>query len=342
MNVLAILALTVAVQAAAPQQEPAARAEAERDTVRLGEPFALTVTVIGVPPDARVRFPELADTGIVSALGPPAVLPERSGRVRSARYELAIWAVGDVTLPGGTVQVIDDAAEFRLAWGAVDVHAASALPADAALDTLAWMPAADVVGPNWSLAEKLVGGAIVLGALVGLLVLARRLGSAQPVPVPSGRPPGERALDALSRLSTAELAEAGELKAFYSRLAQIVRRYLAEVEHRWGMELTTRELVRAFADYEVERRDVTCVRSVLEEADHVKFARRRPTPQQALATLEMARSWIAGFEWPPYRVSGAEVAGSEFGRASGDADVLAELDEVLARAEDDGAARRRS
>ncbi len=268
------------------------------DSVRIGQLLTLTVTVSGVADNAEVSFPELPDTGTVAALGPPQVLGDMEPGVRGARYRLAAWNTGQLALPEAEVRIVAGVTELAVPFPDVTVRVAPLIPADADLDTLPWQPAADVVGGNWSMAERLAATGLLLAVLIGAVVLVRRSGVASPVPVPSGTPPRDRALAALDRLQEAGLAEAGEFKGYYSALSQIVRDFLADTESRWGLDLTTPELVAAVGGAKVDPSEVLSLGQLLIGADLVKFARQRPTPDEAARSLGTARGWIEAFEPP--------------------------------------------
>jgi hypothetical protein len=226
------------------------------------------------------------------------VLGDTEPGVRTARYRLTAWDIGELVTPAAEVRIVTDVAELAVPFPEVSVRVSSMVPVDANPDTLAWQPPADVVGGNWSMTEKLAVTGVLLALLLGTLAFVRRSGVTSPVPVPAGTPPRERALAALARLQQAGLAEAGEFKGYYSALSQIVREFLADNDRRWGLDLTTPELVSAVGGEGVEPKEVITLGQLLVGTDLVKFARRRPTLDEATGSLESARSWIGAFELP--------------------------------------------
>lgn len=284
----------------------------ERDSVRLGEPLALSVTLSGVPAAARVIFPEFPDTGSLAALGPPTVAERGDALSRTARYEIVAWRLGRVELPRLRVRLLSGSVELSVPLPDTSVYVVSVLPAGADPDTLARKPPADVVGDNWSLAERLAASLLALAALVAAVLYVRRRGRAAPVPIPGPAPAKERALAAITALERSGRAEAGELKGFYSALSQIVREFLAEVDRRWGLDLTTTELMNAVAGDGLDEARILELEALLAEADGVKFTRWRPYPGQAIAALLLARDWVRGFERrfpePDEKPAGAEAA----------------------------------
>lgn len=306
------------------------RATVAPDSVRIGDRITLTVELSGLIGGAEVEFPELPDSGVVAALGPPQLLPVSVEGTRSARYELAAWGLGELPLPEVNIRVVTEAAELFIATPTLTVRVVSVLPEGADPDTLAWMPPADVVGSSWSTQEKLAAAGFALALLLTVAVYTRRRGAVEPPPAPPVRPPLERALAALDELSARGLAEAGELKGFYSALSHIVREFLAESDRLWGLDLTTAELVQAVACDGVGERRQRALAGLLAGADLVKFARRRPSRAQAARAVDAARRWVVEFERvpiePPSELEAPlEVAPQPVG------DLLAAMDEVFAQ-----------
>jgi hypothetical protein len=277
--------------------DPAAiqvQAAVSHDSVRIGEPVTLTVTVSGLVGAADVAFPALPDSGAITALGPPSLAADR-GR-RRARYELAVWNFGDLTLPPADVRVVTDAAELRIPLPGVTVHVVSVLPADADIDTLAWKPPSDVLGPNWSTGEKLAALGLALALALATFLYLRRRGEVQPVPIPQARSARARALEALERLEASGMIEAGELKGFFSGLSHILREFLEGTAGAWSLDLTTAELMALVGMDGVPEAQVRSLGGLLDRADLVKFAGQRPSRAQAGRALDAARHWLNDFE----------------------------------------------
>ncbi|MGD2154424.1 MAG: hypothetical protein PVG79_14235 [Gemmatimonadales bacterium] len=290
---LAAIGLIVQVTAG----DPAAiqvQAAVSHDSVRIGEPITLTVTVSGPLGDAEVAFPALPDSGAITGLGPPSLTAER-GR-HTARYELAAWQIGDLMLPAADVRVVTDAAELRIPLPGVTVHVVSVLPAEAELDTLAWKPPSGVLGPNWSTGEKLAALGLALALAVATFLFLRRRGEVQPVPVPEARSARALALEALDRLEASGMIEAGELKGLFSGLSHVLREFLARTDEAWSRDLTTAELMASVWTDGVPEAQVRSLGGLLDRADWVKFAGQRPSRAQAGRALDAARHWLTGFE----------------------------------------------
>lgn len=333
MIVPLVLVLSTLIQGQATGSEPAVdvTARIEPDTVRVGGPVALVLSLSHVPAHAEIVYPEAPDTGDVTALAPPRPL-EREGTSRSVRYELAIWAPGEVGLALDAIRIVTDDGERVVPAPQVRFHVASVLPEGADPDTLAWRPPGDVIGPNWSTAEKLAAVALALATLALTALYVRWRGTAAPVPMPPSRPPRERALAALERLERSGLLAAAEFKAFYSEVARVLRTYLVETDGRWGLDHTTIELLPVVHAGGVDEKRVRSLAGLLVAADMVKFARSPTSRQRAARLLDAARIWIAEFERRPAS-GGIEVELATEGEPSSALDAMAVMDDLFAELE---------
>jgi len=328
---IAVLALSAQGQSGA---TGAVEVEAilERDSALIGEPLGLTVSLRPVPSNAEVVFPELPDSGPLIALGPARPLAS-DGETRSARYQLVGWETGELTVSAGDVRLQIDGTELTISIPDLVLRVVPFLPSDSSVGNIAWKPPADVVGGNWSLAEKIAGASLVLAALIGAVLYVRRRGRGAPVPQPEPIPPRERALTGLDVLARCGLIEAGELKGFYSELSLIMRRFLAETDERWGLDLTTLQLITSVGADGIADPVVHTLEALLSEADLVKFARFRPNANEAAAALKVARTWVDGFvrtEPEPEVPADEDVSGMDVELLEGGAEeVLAELEAVF-------------
>tara|TARA_B100000902_G_C27297043_1_gene910603 strand:- start:903 stop:2489 length:1587 start_codon:yes stop_codon:yes gene_type:complete len=95
-------------------------------------------------------------------------------------------------------------------------------------------------------------------------------------------PPFERAIEELKALESISPSEQEEYKNYYSRLTDVVRRYLEEETKITALESTTDELLlklealKKNGKLELERETIKDLKTVLQTADLVKFARSMP------------------------------------------------------------------
>ena len=132
-----------------------------------------------------------------------------------------------------------------------------------------------------ALTQSLIFGLIVVLILIGLIysfffAKKRREESRKKLP------PFERAIEELKALESVTPSEQVEYKNYYSRLTDVVRRYLEEEAKITALESTTDELLlklealKKSGKLELERDTIKNLKSVLQTADLVKFALSTP------------------------------------------------------------------
>lgn len=105
-------------------------------------------------------------------------------------------------------------------------------------------------------------------------------------------PPYELALQELDHLKADKLCEQGQEKEFYTRLTDILRRYL---QGRFGinaMEMTSTQIRHILSANEQTRLSRRNMEQVLETADFVKFAKVRPLPDDNVRSFQSALQFV--------------------------------------------------
>ncbi len=113
-------------------------------------------------------------------------------------------------------------------------------------------------------------------------------------------PPHIIALRELDRLKSEKLWQRKETKLYYSRLTDIIRRY---IEGRFGimaMEQTTDEILIEFEGQEIlSEDDYQLLREMLIQADLVKFAKAEPLPDENETHFENACTFVNHTRYRP-------------------------------------------
>ena len=306
------MAAAAGVQPVQAQNVPARiEAYALADSVAVGERFQLLVIAehqFGVD----VVFPE-ADAGPL-IFGDVQVLErgEVEGRylgqdgpgmrVDSVLYTVTTFALDSARVPALPVKVIPSGGD-TLTGGTqpLTVPVRSTLDPEAdGLRDLA--PLAPLPQPLWPWILLGVAVAAMIGGLVYWWWMRR-----QPEPKPQVSP-YEQANNRLDALAAADL-EGGDLKPFFVDLSKALRSYLGARLGVSALESTTRELIRTLRSRpDVPEQVVERVRSVLQLADLVKFARSKTAPEEARAALQKTRAVVDTLE--SIRVRDAEENGS--------------------------------
>jgi len=112
-------------------------------------------------------------------------------------------------------------------------------------------------------------------------------------PSPPPIPAHILALEQLDELVREKLWQQGKIKLYYSRLTDIVRQY---IELRFGvpaMEETTEDIMRDFTHGKQVREEIRIeLKSLLELADLVKFAKWNPVAEENEASQQSAYDFI--------------------------------------------------
>jgi hypothetical protein len=154
--------------------------------------------------------------------------------------------------------------------------------------------------PQASLPKLPVWPWLLLGVLVAALLffvarwLLLRWRRRSEVESEAGEPVDDRfpeviAHDELDRIAVLDLPTRGAFKRHYTLVADCLRTYLEGVYDIPAMDRTTGELTTMLRRVWVAGDAFTPLRTLLEEADLVKFAKSRPSVERARAIIVQAR-----------------------------------------------------
>jgi hypothetical protein len=102
-------------------------------------------------------------------------------------------------------------------------------------------------------------------------------------------PPEVIALAELERIAGLNLPARGDYKQHYTLVVDALRRYL---EARYGIEAMDRTTYELMDDLDRHRVHVDGLKSLLDEADLVKFAKFAPRAENAVAAINNAREMV--------------------------------------------------
>lgn len=104
--------------------------------------------------------------------------------------------------------------------------------------------------------------------------------------------PYDAAMSGLEKLKDEHLCESGREKEYYTRLTDILRRYLDGRFCINAMEMTSSQILRALEKQPDTREHKAMMQRVLEMADFVKFAKMRPMPDDNVAAWNRAYQFV--------------------------------------------------
>jgi hypothetical protein len=290
-------ALSSPVQAEPVAVEEAAvvvRAQAEPREVNIGDPIRYTVEASAAE-DVELIVPVLAGAVggfTITDFGESPLRREKGRLILSRWYTLTTFATGDQFIPAPTVTYRTPGEDLREAEGnEVFIGVASLLGQDAEADDIRDVKKPETLPFDWR-PYALFAGLLLLagGVLVAFAYFLNRPRRPRQVP---RRPPHEVALAALQRLRRRRLVEEGDYETYYVELSTIVRRYLEDAFSMRAPEMTTEEFLPTLAaDKRLSLSQRRLLGEFLSQADLVKFARHRPSPEDADSAHEAARRLV--------------------------------------------------
>lgn len=307
----ALLAMLLAQAAPAPGVSPApvsVVATASKAEVTVGETFTVEVKATG-PAGTEFTFAGEAE-GDAFALRTPAPDPKAAAPLEpgTQRYEAAVYALGDATVPPIPVRYrLPDGTSGETSSLPIAVKVVSLLPKDPREQKLADIRPPEPVSIGRAFWFALGSALVLLAALATWIVRRRRRPEPGVAPaVPALAPDAEalRTLDAL--LASGRLAR-GELRPFYIELTTIAKRYLERRLAAPVLEMTTAETLAFLRAHPHGSDLVGVVREVAESADRIKFAKGRGLVEEAERHLAAVRALVGALEArlaPPPAASG--------------------------------------
>ncbi len=136
-----------------------------------------------------------------------------------------------------------------------------------------------------------------LGMVILILIiwLIRKLGKKAPEKREAPElkiPPPKYALLQLAELEREELWQKGELKAYYSRLIDILRLYLERQMNLHAMEKTAEEIISDLKAQGLPEQLFRSLQHTLRQSAMVKYAREKPGPGENEAALKNIRDYV--------------------------------------------------
>jgi len=288
-SLIVFTATAVAAQGASNALQVKAAVKVAPDSVRVGDPFRVTIG-IRAPSGATIDFPRALDsTGAVQSLDPVNVhtSADTSAVEQYADYRVAAWDVGAQVIRFEDVIVKLGSVTRRVPVTGATIFVKSVLPPDSAKRVP--KPPRDLFEVNpfpWWLWALLA--AVIIGLILLWWWLKRRRRKAQPIPAIDPFKQAEADFERIERLA---LLEAGERGRYVTLVIEVLRDYLAARHTRAPLSLTSTELQRVARDLPTVPE--TRLGRALTDADLIKFARRAVSTDRARDLGREARAIVA-------------------------------------------------
>jgi hypothetical protein len=258
------------------------------DTVRVGDPFRVTIGV-RAPRGATIEFPTATDSAsAVQSLDPVSIrtTADTTALEQYADYRVAAWDIGSQALRFEEVVVRLGRLERKVSVAGRTVFVKSVLPEDSTKRVPKPQRALFEFGlfPWWWL--------LVAAAIIGLGLLYwwwRRRRRRPPLALVVD--PYERAEAEFTRIERLGLLDAGERGRYVALMTEVLRDYLAARYVEAALSNTSLELIRALHGQRFVPHDRLL--RLLAEVDLVKFARKPISTERARELGREARAIVA-------------------------------------------------
>ena len=274
------------------ETEIVVQARAEPSEISIGDLVSVIIEVEHAP-HLEISLPEQPGSlGSFEVRSVEELEPTTTEARTTSRWKLTVstFEAGQMTFPGVELTVTGSSAgPFTVTTDPVPMEVQSVLPEEAE-DILDIKSPLAISRAWWTYWPWLAGG-LLLGLLAWWLWRSRKRGvtgrrTGRPLP-----PPEEEALAALLALEASDLLRQEQVKPFYTRLSEILRRYLWRRFSIVALEATTSEIVVQLSETGTGALSGPA-NSILQECDLVKFARLEPPREKGYTTIGEARSLI--------------------------------------------------
>ncbi len=260
------------------QQQTELKAAVDTTSIRIGEQLNYTLQ-IKADSTAQVLFPEQPIFAPFELLeeSPIDTLRAQSHYLYTKKYALIQFDSGNYFLPQQQVLVdgfskIADLIPIRVNPVVVDTTKQNLFDIK---------PLTEVEKNYDALISRILWGLVIGLVCIGIMytyLFQKRKKELRAQELP----PFERAIEELKALESENLSEQEEFKRYYSRLTDVVRRYLEEEAKIDALESTSEELLAKLelrkdaGSLDLDRKTLMSLRAVLQNADLVKFAKSMP------------------------------------------------------------------
>lgn len=282
-------------------QDVRIKASLDKNNFLIGDAIELTLSASYNPLKYSVRFPILNDTfnhfEIVEKSKIDTVLERENStfiqKYTITNFDSGVWQIPSFSFQTKSLQAGVDST-FNTDSILVNINTV-------VVDTS--KPFKPIFGirkatmPLSEILKYVVGGMIVLAILIfGIYYLIKKRREKNKnnlIKVPEiSLLPHEKALQSLNYLEEENLWQKGEEKQYHTALTDIIRQYLEEQFNLDCFDKTSSEIisqVKRIIALSTSRKNL---RTLFETADMVKFAKSKPTPEQHIESMQIAKEVI--------------------------------------------------
>jgi hypothetical protein len=287
LSVIVLILMTVAAGAHA-VSAPAVRATADKKAIYIGDRIRYEIEVSSGQP-LEIEWPKLTDYRIgdfeIKDSGKKDKKGLFGGFYVKSWYSITAYSLGKRAIPELEIKYRPKAAKDWSVFKtkAIDITIESVLTKEKKITDIR-----DIKGPiGFSKPYWVFVAAAAAIIAAAALIIYWVVNGNKPV-----RLPHETALEELEAIAS-ELAKSGDVKAYYVRVSDCIRRYIERSFALKAPEMTTEEFLDTVKDshsLKVEQKDT--LKAFLGACDLVKFAKYNPAESEIGAVLSTARKFV--------------------------------------------------
>ncbi|HPG39790.1 MAG TPA: BatD family protein [bacterium] len=272
--------------------------QVDRSTILIGDVFQYSV-IVTHDTDVAVQMPELAaNLGMFEIRDYKVLEPaQKEGKIISqTNYLLSTFDTGEFAIPElqiGYTTTTDSTVRF-IKTEPLTITVQSLNPEEKGDIRDIKAP----LTPPREYRQYIITGLILLAVVAAVVVLIyylrrRRQGKALlPTRQKPPRPVHETALEELQELAQSDLLATGQIKEYYIRLSDIIRRYIEGRFFIYAPEMTTSQLLDKMRDERIETQYIDMTGEFLSSCDLVKFAKYVPEPAETNIITQLAFDFV--------------------------------------------------
>jgi hypothetical protein len=265
-------------------EEPHVSSRLDTNAGLIGDQIVLTLET-KANEETNIVFPSIKDSlGGLEILDISDIDTVRSadGRTLKRKLNLTSFDSGEFKIPELTFMYdrkgIDELYPLKTSPLSVKFHTMEVDTSQAIKDIKGPLDEPLTFWDYWYYLLFALGAIIIIGLVIWLLT--RKKNVKQEEEEDPKIPAHIFALEALKQLEKEKVWQSGEVKLYYVRLTEILRKYIERRFFIDALEMTTGEIVEAMEKRKMREEYIESVKNTLTLADLAKFAKHKPLPDE--------------------------------------------------------------
>jgi hypothetical protein len=282
-------------------QDVQVKASINKNQIEIGDAVELRLSATFNPTQTKVQFPTVSDTFNHFEVIEKAKIDTQFNREKNTITQTVLisnYDAGQWKIPSYAFEILpmQGIAPYTLNSDSLFVNV-NTIAVDTSKPFMPIMAIRDAKMPMATIAMY-VAGIIIIVAFLGFLIwyfikTLRKKNNKPNTKIPEIKLlPHEKAMQNLAQLETQNLWQNGQEKMYHTFLTDTIRTYLEEQFNMDVFEKTSSELMQQIKKQKALSNSRQALRTFFETADLVKFAKNKPTEEEHLQSMELAKETI--------------------------------------------------